>query len=171
MEQSNSNKLAILNEIASHWKLEAKLEDNKRYFYHTNELNKILSGEKCYVIGRKGTGKTALSEYLLNNNPSEVFTEKLNFKNFPFNELYSLHNENYTPPNQYITIWKYIIYSFICRMFVKNDKINLNIRQKLNELYKTDSIDSLSRVISKWTKREFGATILGSGFYRFGERY
>ncbi|MEQ2936098.1 hypothetical protein AAAX57_20400, partial [Bacteroides fragilis] len=78
----------LLTEIAKRWKLDAKLEDTDRYFYSQNEVDDILSGEKCYVIGRKGTGKTAISEYLLKK-ANFKFSEKLSFKNFPFNELYS----------------------------------------------------------------------------------
>ena len=74
----------ILNEIANNWKLDAKLEDNERYFFHTNELDKIINGERCYVIGRKGTGKSALSEHLLSLEDYNIFSDKLNFKNFPF---------------------------------------------------------------------------------------
>lgn len=153
----------ILNEIANNWKLDAKLEDNERYFFHTNELDKIINGERCYVIGRKGTGKLALSEHLLGLEDYNVFSDKLNFKNFPFNELYDLHNSKYTPPNQYISIWKYIIYSFICRMFLKNENIDSKLRESLSKIYTLDPITSLARTVSNWTKREFGVNVLGSG--------
>jgi len=33
------NKHQVLNEIATKWQLEAKLEDNLKYFYDTDELN------------------------------------------------------------------------------------------------------------------------------------
>jgi len=54
----------LLTEIAKRWKLDAKLEDTDRYFYSQNEVDDILSGEKCYVIGRKG----ALDFQLFRNN-------------------------------------------------------------------------------------------------------
>ncbi len=82
-------KNTVLDEIAN-WKLEAKLEDNDRYFYHINDLKKIEGGSHCYVIGRKGTGKTAISEYLLRQKDPKIFSVKLSFKNFPFNDLYKL---------------------------------------------------------------------------------
>jgi len=161
--------MELLKEISTNWKLEAKQENNDRYFYHVEEANKILNGERFYVIGRKGSGKSAISEYILNlraqtNEESyNVFTEKLSFKNFPFNELYALENAKYTQPNQYITIWKFIIYSCICRLMAKNQQIDNEARNVLEKLYPPDPIKSLSRLIDKWTTKEFGAQILGTG--------
>ena len=150
----------LLTEIAKRWKLDAKLEDTDRYFYSQNEVDDILSGEKCYVIGRKGTGKTAISEYLLKK-ANFKFSEKLSFKNFPFNELYSLSNTKYTAPNQYISIWKYLIYSFICRMMICNEGISSSLRAELAKAYGTDPITSLPRTVNTWTKKDFSLSLAG----------
>jgi len=156
------NTTALVEEIAK-WKLEAKLEDGDRYFYFIKEAGDVLSGKRAYVIGRKGTGKTAISEYVCRRHDFETFTEKLTFKNFPFHELYGLRNESYNSPNQYITVWKYLIYSFICRMMARNENIETSIRNKLEKIFDKEPITSLSRVFSKWTSGEFGVHILGSG--------
>lgn len=157
------NKHQVLSEIANKWQLEAKLEDNLKYFYDTDELNAILSGDKFYVIGRKGTGKSAISEHILKARRHDVFAEKLSFKNFPFNDLYNHANDSYTPPNQYITIWKYLIYSFICRQMIKNLNIDSNVREELSKIYGTKPISSLARTFSYWTHKEFGIDVLGCG--------
>lgn len=153
----------ILQEIASNWKLEARQEDNLKYFFHTEESSKILNGDKFYVIGRKGSGKSAISEFILSKQSDSVFAEKLSFKNFPFNELYHLDNPKYTSPNQYISIWKYIIYSNICRLMVKSGKINPEVKRILEKIYPSSPIKSLSKLIDKWTTSEFGFSILGTG--------
>ncbi|WP_294224804.1 hypothetical protein [uncultured Chryseobacterium sp.] len=153
----------ILQEITNNWKLEARQENNLKYFFHTSESEKILNGNKFYVIGRKGSGKSAISEYILSKQNDKIFTEKLSFKNFPFNELYNLDNPKYTNPNQYISIWKYIIYSNICRLMVKNEKIDKDVRKVLERLYSSSPIKSLSKLIGKWTTNEFGLNILGFG--------
>ncbi len=92
-----------LSQIAN-WKLEAKFDDNQRYFFVIPEIETIENGNKCYVIGRKGTGKTAISEYLSNKSSHDLFSCKLSFKNFPFNDLYALQDNSYTYPNTYITL-------------------------------------------------------------------
>lgn len=160
---AESKSKEILKSIAENWKLEAKLEIKKDYFYHSQEVNMILNNSKYYVIGRKGSGKSSISEYLLGLKNYNTFSEKLSFKNFPFNELYGLDNQKYTPPNQYITLWKYLIYSTVAKLMVGNEKINSSVRNKLGEIYTPDPIRSLSRTISHWTSAEFGANVIGTG--------
>ena len=152
----------LIKEIAENWKLEAKMEQGK-YFYHYKEVQTILENQRCYVIGRKGTGKTAICNHIVENPGSNKFSERLSFKNFPFNELYSLSNDKYTATNQYITLWKYLIYSTVCKLMVVNESIDSIVRNKLEQIYPQKDLKQLSRKISEWTSVEFGATILGNG--------
>lgn len=152
-----------LKSIADNWKLEAKLEDTEKYFYYSSEVDSIIKNNKCYVIGRKGSGKSAICEFLIRRKEDNIFSTKLNFKNFPFNELYHLDNQKYTPPNQYITLWKYLIYSNVCKLMVANENIDKSIRKKLEKIYPKSNVKSLARTISNWTSAEFGATVLGNG--------
>ena len=111
------NNLAIYEKICNEWKLEAK-QESSQYFYFVNEVKDILEGRKNLVIGRKGEGKTAIAQYVYEQKEYNTFTEKLSFKNFPFNILYELSNSQYTHPNQYISIWKYLIYTTICKLMI-----------------------------------------------------
>jgi len=156
-------KNSTLKSISENWKLEAKLEDTEKYFYYSSEVDNIIKKDKCYVIGRKGSGKSAICEYLIKRKSHNIFSTKLSFKNFPFNELYHLDNQKYTPPNQYITLWKYLIYSNVCRLMVTNENIQGAVRDELSKLYPKNDIKSLARTISNWTSAEFGATVLGNG--------
>ncbi|MFJ1426558.1 P-loop ATPase, Sll1717 family [Capnocytophaga canimorsus] len=153
---------SIIKEIADNWKLEARQEDNNKYFFHTKESEKIFAGDKFYVIGRKGTGKTAISEFILGKKGYDIFTEKLSFKNFPFNELYDLEDVKYTSPNQYISIWKYIIYSTICKLMAQNQRVEKEIRNALKELYPSNN-KPLKKLLPKWIAVDFGFSILGNG--------
>lgn len=152
----------LLKEIST-WKLEAKLEDTARYFYHVRDLDRIENGERCYVIGRKGTGKTAIAEYLLKKHDAKIFPVKLSFKNFPFNDLYDLENKRFRTPNQYITLWKYLIYSSIAKLMKANEAIDSNLRSSLDRVYSDDPESSLSRRISRWTGKTFEFRVLGTG--------
>ena len=148
----------LLLEIAN-WKREAKAEDSNRYFWHVKEVDQISQGNKYFIIGRKGCGKTAICEYFNKINKHNVFSEKLSFKQFPFNDLYSHKNESFTAPNQYITIWKYLIYNTICRSMLRNEAIDGGLRNKLSELF--DDNISLSRRVKKWVGKEFGISLFG----------
>jgi hypothetical protein len=149
----------LLAELAS-WKREARAEDNDRYFWHVSEVDQIKRGNKYFVIGRKGAGKTAICEHFNCQHAYNVFAEKLSFKNFPFNELYLQKNTKYTPPNQFISIWKYLIYSTVCRLMLKNEAVDVSIREQLQKLY-GDNIPNLGRRIEQWVGKEFGISFFG----------
>ena len=68
--------LDIYNSIVETWYLEAKQGD-KKLFYFVDEVKSLESGKKSYVIGRKGMGKTAISEYLYNSKNLSIYTERL----------------------------------------------------------------------------------------------
>jgi hypothetical protein len=155
--------LSVLQEIAD-WKLEGKSEDNRRYFFHVSEVESIENGSRSYVIGRKGTGKTAISEYLHKRQATKTFAQKLTFKNFPFNELYDLQNAGFSHPNQFITLWKYVIYSCVARMMSRNEATNSKIRPALAQLYPDDPAQALASTIRRWTSTTFALSVLGTGF-------
>lgn len=161
-ESSALNAREILEEIAD-WKLEAKLEDNARYFFHVGEVQRIEQGKRSFVIGRKGCGKTAISEHLCRVNQHDTFSVKLTFKNFPFNELYELRDTGYAGPHQYITLWKFLIYSHVCQLMAENEGIESIVRERLGRAYLENQAPTLPRKINKWLDREFGVEIFGTG--------
>lgn len=159
---SAADAAATLREIAE-WKREAKLEDMSRYFYHTDEAAAVIAGKYCFVIGRKGSGKTALGDHLRNTTSHDHFAHKLSFKNFPFNDLYGLSNERYTAPNQYITLWKYLLYSTLAQLMVNNQAIESRVREQLESVYKRSLKRSLSANVREWTGGGLALTVLGTG--------
>jgi len=168
-EHKNQNQVAFRT-IINEWKLEAK-EENSKYFYYVDEAKDILSGKKNLVIGRKGEGKTAIAQYIFQSNSHTTFTEKLSFKDFPFNVLYKLSDEQYTKPNQYISIWKYLIYTTICKKMISNEAIDADVVAKLKNAFPPeDNKKQLSKLIEKYTVKDFGIQILGSGINIGGEK-
>lgn len=153
----------LLQEI-SNWKLEARLEDNDRYFYHHVSFKQLESGDRSYVIGRKGTGKSAIAQYLSRKVSPKTFSRTLTFGHFPFNELYQHSHKSYNAPNQYITLWKYLIYSSAAKLLIKNEAVDGAIRDKLALVYGEDDIKTtLASQISRWTSSAFNFSILGTG--------
>lgn len=149
----------ILEHIVNNWQLDATQEDVDKYFYTYEEVDSIIDGKNCYVIGRKGAGKTAISQHILRQRSYNIFAESLSFKHFPFNELYAHEDRSYRKPNQYITFWKYIIYLYTCKMMAENQAIDQNFREAIKNIIPNNSPNLLSREIRKWTGVEFGAQL------------
>lgn len=164
------NNTEYFKKISKEWKLEAKQEDEK-YFYFLNEADEILSGHKNMVIGRKGEGKTAISQYIFKQGGEDIFTDRMTFKNFPFNLLYEKSDNQYTRPNQYVSIWKYLIYTSICKQMISNRNIDSGLRDKLTKLFPTeDQTKKLSLLLEKYTLKEFGIQVFSTGFNFSGDK-
>ena len=55
----------IICSIAENWQLDAMQENMCKYFFTHNDLSLIQNGKNCYVIGRKGSGISAICQYLV----------------------------------------------------------------------------------------------------------
>lgn len=154
---------AAIREIRE-WMLDARDEDSGRYFFPVHNLDRVQSGAKQYVIGRKGAGKTAIAEHIKAlKGEGKTFVKSLSFKSFPFNELYKLKDFGYTNPSQYTTLWKYIILSATCSMMSENRRIDEMVASQLRKYFDIDIEQALARSIGKITDRQGGFTIMGSG--------
>lgn len=147
-------KQEAFKEIAS-WSIDAKLDNNQRYFYKTFEVDMLLDGKKSYVIGRKGTGKTAIAKFLKSHVSYDFFAQDISLKNFPFNELYSLKDAAYTNPNEYITIWKFIIYMEILSLMKKNQALSPEFRKAIESILPKKPTEGFSRIIKSITSKAF----------------
>ena len=156
----------VLEQIAE-WRLEGADEASGRSFFSTSEVDQLENGQRCYVIGRKGTGKSAICKYFETRIDYNRFCLKLSFKEFPFNLLYGLDDAQYTTPSQYISLWKFFIYSSIMSMMAKNHNIDQEIREKIESIYPSDDFEYISSRMQKWTKKSFG----GSFFKIFSANY
>ncbi len=158
----NQASRAVLAEIAN-WSIEAREEDTDRYFFHFKDVGLIEQGRKNYVVGRKGTGKTAIAEYIHRQQSPTIFSKILSFGSFPFNILYDLADASYTPPNQYITVWEYVIYSCVCAMLSGNEKVSSDMPVNLRKIFDVDIESALSHSIQRITSPGFGLDIFGIG--------
>ncbi len=147
----------------SRWKLEAAEENSSRYFYKLPNVGEVEDGDLCYVIGRKGAGKTAIAEHIKGKTAYNVFVRSLSFKNFPFNDLYKLEDKSYTSPSQYTTIWKFVIYSSICEMMSQNENIDSQVSHDLKKHFTLDVERALSQSIRKISEGGGGFTLFGGG--------
>lgn len=152
----------ILEEI-SNWSIEAKEESTENYFFHFNDVSLIERGQKNYVIGRKGTGKTAIAEYLHRRKSFDKFSRLLSFKNFPFNALYQHADNQYNRPNQYITFWTYVIYSYICSMLSENADVCKKVSFDLKSCFDFEVKGALAQSVRKITDKNYSLSALGFG--------
>ncbi|OBZ11132.1 MULTISPECIES: P-loop ATPase, Sll1717 family [Bacillales] len=100
-------------------------EKLSEYFYPIPGFEDILNGNKRYVIGRKGTGKTAICEKLrieskLNH---QWHTANLSLRGFPIGSFRVLRNRSFRDKSQYVPIWKFLMLIEMSRL-VLNDPMH-----------------------------------------------
>ena len=67
-----------------------------RYFLKTSQFTDIINGSKWLILGRKGTGKTAIHEYIKVGTPDKLngyYPLTLNFKDYPW-PIHKLYKES-----------------------------------------------------------------------------
>jgi hypothetical protein len=143
------------------WKLDAREESVERYFFALDRLAEISTGTASFVIGRKGSGKTAIAEHLHRRRDSQVFTTMLSFKAFPFNSLYQHADSAYPRPNQYTTLWRHVLCSTVCSMLGRNEAIaNSALIRKAFDL---DLETALGKGIESIASKSVTVSVLGTG--------
>lgn len=150
-------------EAVAKWNLEERGKDNQRYFFETSETDGLYNGDMCFVIGRKGSGKTAIAEHILNMQDHQTFARKLSFRNFPFKFLAQFEQEGFSTSSRFTNIWKYITYMTMLHAFAKNEAISPELRASIDEEIPQDLSRAVSEYIKQITDRSFGLKILGSG--------
>jgi hypothetical protein len=155
------------NDINRNWKLEATNE-NIKYFYITSEAKEVLAGDKCFVIGRKGTGKTAIRNYIISKaeNEPHCFTRVLSFENFPFYDLQQYSESGFVEKTQYLSFWKYIILSSLAQMLLENNGISSTTHEKLKPIFQPSLKETLLTNIKTWTGAKFSIATLSIGGVR-----
>jgi hypothetical protein len=140
------------------------------YFLDQNYWREIIESEKFYVIGRKGTGKSAIYKWLYSQQSfKETLIENLSFNSFPFEKLLKLSDDDFSRPNQYQSIWKYIILTELCKL-IKIDQREREMSESLREILKyidfrfgNNLKDLHSTITSRVNKTSTGLSFQGLG--------
>ena len=139
------------------------------YFIDNDYWNQLVEGRKFFVIGRKGTGKSAIYNWIKTKEAEKnVLVSNLSFKNFPFEKLLKLTDDDFQKPNQYQSVWRNIILSEIAKLIVLDERNQidddyLNIQNYVRIKFGNDLEDLHKRVTAQSRKTDTGLYIKGSG--------
>jgi len=105
-------------------------------FVKDNNLDKLISPDIYFLIGDKGTGKTAYATYLKNNNYKGVKANVINIAETDYKIFYQLKKEHDLTLTDYTRIWKIIILMYFAKNIDKDtiDNFGLQRAKKFKEL-------------------------------------
>jgi len=78
------------------------------YFLKTDAVEKIESGSRLMVLGRKGSGKTALTKYF-SESRGDYLSESLSLTGYPWGLHQTKVNLGASPIEAYVSSWRYLI--------------------------------------------------------------
>jgi len=103
------------------------------YFVRIPEYEKVRTGAAWLVVGRKGTGKTAICEMIHDEctNSPEAFSVVLSFKNAPTSDLFASSDRTFRAPNEYVSIWRFLITLESCKLLLQDESVDSAARDEL----------------------------------------
>ncbi len=152
------------------WGSDEAKDDNllPTYFVKIPEYEGILEGNYRYVIGRKGSGKTAMVE-MIKNEMSEnplVFHKYVSLKNFPLQILKSMRDKGMEDKSQYVKIWKYLILNDLASLILNDNGIeNVDLITSLRNYIQLNFPDGITMADSlEYLKSNSAKLNLGNEF-------
>lgn len=79
------------------------------YFVETSAVKEISDGDKFLVLGRKGSGKTALFRYFNETNQNNIVSIALNLRGYPWAMHAKRADSDVDESERYEASWKYLI--------------------------------------------------------------
>ncbi len=105
---------------------EAKNDESlDQYFVEFPEYEKILKGKKRYIIGRKGTGKSAILQKirLQSLNDPKSFCTDISLRDFPLSDFRSLGDRSLQDKSKYVSAWKFLLLTELASMMIQDESI------------------------------------------------
>lgn len=123
-------------------RIDAESDNNlMSYFYTTPVVDRIKSGRKFLIIGRKGSGKTALFK-ILDKDYIDVNVVRLDFEDYSWDAHKKLKEVGVSEELSYVMSWKFIFCVSVFRYVIEN-KIDLPrsvVSKLINVLEKVHSV-------------------------------
>ena len=104
---------------------DAKFDHLDRYFLDTGVVDRIYSRDRSIIIGRKGTGKTAIAYYINSQCSGDYsrFSNILSFKDIPVALLEQFKDIEHKLSNRFVLLWRYIFLIEITKLLLKDNSV------------------------------------------------
>lgn len=134
LEKLNQETVA---QITSKWDQEA-LRDDPELFVRTDAFEEIFNNEKIFLIGRKGTGKSAIAKALIMSGRYST-AQPFSFQHFPFSKFFKLGVKDYSH-SQFKPIWEIIFITLALGILQNDQAVSSEVRDRIGDYFaKKDS--------------------------------
>ncbi len=107
---------------AENYKKKENKEVFNKYFIRNDELYSILKSTNYFIVGDKGTGKTAYSLYLANNEFGNTNSSLSYIRETEYVKFIKLKKDKHLTLTEYTNIWKVLLYLLLSQQIQKGEK-------------------------------------------------
>ena len=123
---------------AENYKRRENKELFSKFFYRNTSLEELCEEKTCFLIGEKGTGKTAYAVYLSNNNYRNIRGSIHYIRETEYQKFVNIKQLENLQLSEYVSIWKVILYLLLSEQIVSHQEREpfLKLFSPFRELYK-----------------------------------
>lgn len=95
----------------------------EKYFVEFPGYEDILTGEKRYIIGRKGTGKSAILQKLRLQAQADPtsFAMDVSLRDFPLTDFKSIGDRSLQDKSKYVSAWKFLLLTELANLVMQDN--------------------------------------------------
>jgi hypothetical protein len=112
----------------------------KRVFFRDSFLERILDSNRYFLVGEKGTGKTAYATFLSNEEYKKTSASVTSVNATDYTKFYSLKKSGHLPVSDFVDTWKTILLMLVADHLKSHAKSGLPFTDKFKNVQK--AIDS-----------------------------
>jgi len=138
---------------AENYKRKENKELFNKIFVHNIFFDYLLETSKFFLIGEKGTGKTAYAVYLSNNQYSNNISQLKYIRETDYDKFVKMKKQKHLLLSDYASIWKVIVLLLLAKSISRKELDN-------NPFTKRNRIKALWNAIDEYYKNAFSPEIL-----------
>ena len=151
----------------------------EKFFFKTDEYKKIFDGSTYFILGEKGTGKTAYATYVVNNYTNQTRGFLNYIRETDYQKFIKLKNDNHLQLSEYTNVWKVLIYLLLAERIKQNEESNslFKITDKfkalkgaIDEYYLNAFSPEIIHALNFIEKSKFSAEVISKYFKAIGEK-
>ena len=124
-----------------------------KIFIRNQHLDRLCEPAISFLVGEKGTGKTAYSVYLSNNNYKNNRATIRYIRETEYQKFVSLKKEKHLELSEYASIWKVIIYLLLSQQLYE-------MEGKIEFLKRFSKLKAIQDAIDEYYQRAFSPEII-----------
>lgn len=128
---------------------EAKYDNLERYFYDNGDVDKVLNGKIHLIVGRKGSGKTAISTYIIKSsqNTYNHMVDVISGGEIPLGLIDKFQDSRFVGASKFVPVWRYILLLELSKLVLRDESVAPVESQKLSAFLKLNCPDLKAKVV------------------------